>query len=77
MLAMMTYRPSQVIKAGKGTLGLGDRADVTVFDPQTEWTIDSNRFFSKSRNCPYDGQKVRGKVEHTIVGGEIRYSAEK
>jgi dihydroorotase len=75
MLAMMTCRPAAVIGVDKGRLGVGDRADVTIIDPDAEWTIDANKFISKSRNCPYHGWKVRGKVLNTIVAGEIRYTA--
>ncbi|MBN2513551.1 MAG: dihydroorotase [Sedimentisphaerales bacterium] len=75
MLAMMTCRPAAVIGVDKGRLGVGDRADVTIIDPEAEWTIDANKFISKSRNCPYHGWKVKGKVLNTIVAGEIRYTA--
>ncbi|MBM4104327.1 MAG: dihydroorotase [Planctomycetes bacterium] len=75
MLAMLTYRPAKVLDVEKGRLGMGDRADVTIIDPNAEWTIDAEKFFSKSRNCPYHGWTVKGKVITTIVAGEIRYSA--
>ena len=75
MLAMLTYRPAKVLDVEKGRLGMGDRADVTLIDPNAEWTIDAEKFVSKSRNCPYHGWTVKGKVITTIVAGEIRYSA--
>jgi dihydroorotase len=75
MLAMLTYRPAKVLDVEKGRLGVGDRADVTIIDPNLEWTIDADKFISKSRNCPYHGWKVKGKVINTIVAGEVRYSA--
>ena len=46
---------------------------MTIIDPDAEWTIDVNKFVSKSRNCPYHGWTVKGKVEKTIVGGEVRF----
>jgi len=64
-----------VIGADKGRLGTGDRADITIIDPDAEYKIDVNKFRSKSRNCPYHGWIVRGKVEKTIVSGEIRFEA--
>lgn len=76
LLAMLTYRPARILNISKGTLGLGDRADITIIDPDAEWTIDPNRFFSKSHNCPYVGWTVKSKVLYTIVAGEIRYFAE-
>lgn len=76
MLAMLTYKPAGVLGVDKGKLGVGDRADVTIIDPEAEWMIDANKFLSKSRNCPYHGWKVRGKVTHTLVAGELRYQAQ-
>jgi dihydroorotase len=57
----------------KGTLSPGKQADVTIFDPDARYTIDTSQFVSKSRNCPYHGWTVKGRVAYTIVGGEIRY----
>jgi dihydroorotase len=75
LIELMTVRPAGIIGVDKGTLGRGKQADVTIIDPNAEYTIDSNKFRSKSRNCPYHGWAVKGKVEKTIVGGEIRFSA--
>ena len=60
----------------KGTLSRGKQADVTIIDPAAKYRIDVESFVSKSRNCPYHGWEVRGKVEKTIVGGEIRFDRE-
>lgn len=76
MLAMLTYRPAAILNVEKGSLGVGDRADITIIDPDAEWTVDANKFFSKSRNCPYHGWKVKGKVLYTLVAGELRYQAD-
>ena len=73
MLSMLTWRPAQVIGVDKGRIGPGDRADITVIDPSDEWVIDTDMFYSKSRNCPYHGWKVKGRVLATLVAGEIRY----
>jgi len=74
LIAMMTCRPASVIKVDKGRLNKGARADITIIDPNAQYTIDVNKFRSKSRNCPYHGWKVTGKVEKTIVGGDVRFS---
>ncbi len=76
LISLMTHRPAGVIGIDKGTLAKGDRADITIIDPDGEYTIDPKEFESKSRNCPYSGWQVTGKVEKTIVAGEIRYSAD-
>jgi len=75
MIALMTEKPARIIGVDKGTLSQGKQADVTIIDPQAEYEIDVNTFRSKSRNCPYQGWKVKGKVDKTIVGGEIRFKA--
>jgi dihydroorotase len=75
LISLMTEKPARIIGVDKGTLGVGRQADVTIIDPDSEYEIDVNTFRSKSRNCPYHGWKVKGKVEKTIVGGEIRFEA--
>ncbi len=75
LIRLMTERPARIIGIDKGTLGKGKQADVTIIDPEAEYEIDVHTFRSKSRNCPYHGWTVKGKVEKTIVGGEIRFEA--
>ena len=74
LIAMMTYKPAAIIGVDKGTLAKGAQADVTIIDHDADCTIDTSKFQSKSRNCPYDGWLVKTRVEKTIVDGEIRYS---
>jgi dihydroorotase len=76
LISLMTEKPASVIGINKGTLSKGRQGDVTIIDPNAEYVIDVNKFRSKSRNCPYHGWNVKGKVEKTIVGGEIRFDAE-
>ncbi|KPJ65783.1 MAG: hypothetical protein AMJ43_09965 [Coxiella sp. DG_40] len=76
LIELMTAKPAKIIGVDKGTLGVGKQADVIIIAPDAEYEIDVNKFRSKSRNCPYHGWKVKGKVEKTIVGGEIRFSAD-
>jgi len=73
LIRLMTVNPARIIGIDKGTLTRGRQGDVTIIDPNTEWQIDVSKFLSKSRNCPYHGWKVQGKVEKTIVGGEVRF----
>jgi dihydroorotase len=75
LIRLMTQNPARIIGIEKGTLSKGTQADITIIDPNAEYEIDVNTFRSKSRNCPYHGWKVKGKVEKTIVGGEIRFEA--
>ena len=58
----------------RGTLIRGSAADVTVFDPKKKWTFDASKSRSKSKNTPFDGWQLTGKVVATIVGGKIVYT---
>jgi dihydroorotase len=73
MLAALTIKPARVLSLDKGTLREGADADVTLVDPAAHWTIDARQFRSKSRNCPFDGHRVKARAVMTIVGGEIKY----
>jgi len=75
LVSLMTNRPAKIIGVDKGTLGKGRQADITIINPDSEYEIDVNTFVSKSRNCPYHGWKVKGRVEKTIVQGEVRFEA--
>jgi dihydroorotase len=71
-LEKMTVNPAAVLGIDRGTLLPGRPADVTVIDPNLEWTVDATKFKSKSRNTPFDGWKVKGKAVATVVGGEVK-----
>jgi len=76
MLEMMTVAPARILKLPElGALTAGMEADVTIFEPNTTWTIDVNAMRSKSRNTPFDGWQVQCKIRTTIVGGRVVYQA--
>ena len=74
LMAKLTSRPAEIFKLDQGDLGVGKRADVVVFDPNHEYTVEARRFKSKSKNSPFDGWPVRGQVRHTIFNGKIVFS---
>jgi dihydroorotase len=74
LIELMTSRPAAIIKSTKGTLQDGADADVTIIDPNQQWTIDVNQFVSKSRNCPFHGWQVRSRAAATIVAGEVKWT---
>ena len=74
MAAKMSYNPAKVLGIPKGTLDEGKIADITIIDPDKEYTIDINTFESKGKNTPFDGYKVSGEVEYTILNGKVVYS---
>jgi dihydroorotase len=71
MLSLLTENPARILKIGKGTLETGSVADLVMFDPEEEWIVDSSRFKSKSRNTPFQGWKVKGRVKKTLVAGKV------
>ena len=76
LIDMMSHRCAKIVQLDKGTLREGKDADVTIIDPQLEWTIDVRKFRGKSCNCPFGGWKVRGRAVATIVGGQTKWSLE-
>jgi dihydroorotase len=75
MLAMMTINPARLVgldRTGIGKLAVGLPADITVIDPQLQWTIDAGQFASAGRNCPFDGWNVTGRAVATMVGGRMQ-----
>ena len=74
ILRKMTVNPACILRIpAKGRLSVGADADMVIFDPDEEWTVDPEQFASKGRNTPFAGQKLKGKVKYTIVGGRIVY----
>ncbi|QXM05512.1 dihydroorotase [Crassaminicella indica] len=73
LVKKMSYNPAKLLDIPKGTLKLGSDADVTIIDIEKEWVVDKEQFYSKARNTPFDGWKLKGKAVMTIVGGEIKY----
>lgn len=67
VIEMLTTGPAQAFSLPGGTLTAGSPADVTVFDPANEWTVDPQRFKSKCRNTPFAGWKLSGRVSQTFV----------
>ena len=70
LIEMFTVEPAKLLKLDAGTLSIGAKADITLIDPDREWTVDAAKFESLSRNTPFDGWKLKGRAVRTIVGGE-------
>jgi dihydroorotase len=76
LIAAMTAGPAMVIDRGGlglGRLAEGGIADLTLIDPNKRWTVHVDSFASKSRNCPYDGWKLKGRAIMTVVGGQVKF----
>jgi dihydroorotase len=73
LLSKLTVGPAQLLGIEAGTLAVGAPGDVTVIHPTEKWTIEAVRFRSLSRNTPFDGRAVQGRVKATVVGGKIAF----
>ena len=73
IIKRMSTTPADILRLPRGRMSLGAQADLVLFDPDEEWTVDPEQFASKARNTPFAGWKVKGKVKYTIVKGEIIY----
>ena len=73
LIRRMSTNPADILGLTKGRMSLGVDADLTIFDPDEEWTVDPEQFASKARNTPFAGRKLKGRVKYTIVKGRIIY----
>jgi len=73
LVEKFTVNPARLLRLKKGTLSVGADADITVIDPEREWTYDVARSASKSRNTPFAGWKLRGCATATIVNGKTAW----
>ncbi len=77
VLSLLSAQPAALLGLkGRGSLAVGSFADMVVFDPKAEWTYRAAESKSKSRNTPFDGWTIQGKVRWTISEGRIAYNAE-
>jgi dihydroorotase len=73
LIDKLSTRPAKILGLTKGTLGDGATADVTLIDPEAEWTVDPEAFFSRGRNTPFAGWTVKGRAQTVIVNGQTRF----
>jgi len=74
-IALLTQRPAEILGVETGQLGLGATADICMFKQDEEWTLDANSIRSRGQNTPFLGQRFKGKVRSTLVGGKVVYKA--
>lgn len=71
----LSCTPAKVLDLPGGSLTVGAPGDVVVIDPGLEWTVTPATFHSRSRNCPFAGETLKGRAVATVVGGRVVYSA--
>ncbi|MDR1310135.1 MAG: dihydroorotase [Deltaproteobacteria bacterium] len=75
LVELMSLRPAGLLGLPLGTLRPGSAADLTLFDPQAAFKYDVGTSLSKSRNSPFQGREMRGRVVRTVVGGQTVFAA--
>ena len=73
ILAKMSWNPARILNIPAGTLRTGANADVVLFDPEKKWVVDPERLHGKSKNTPFKGMTLQGKVAMTIFRGRVVY----
>src|SRR3954452_11365569 len=76
VLRLLTWGPARILGLDAGRLRIKGPADLVVFDPDAPWRINTDEFRSKSKNAPFDGRPVQGRIEQTIVDGRTIFAQE-
>ncbi len=75
LLAHLTVKPAEILGLNAGRLAKGGPADLLLFEPERAWKIDPETFESKSKNSPFEGLPVQGRVRRTVVDGRTLFQA--
>jgi dihydroorotase len=70
LVEKMACNPSKILGLGRGSLASGAVADITVFDPAAQWTVEADKLQSKSKNSPFLGWQLKGKAVATVIAGK-------
>ena len=73
LVKLTSYNPAKLLKIDRGTIEEGKIADITIFDPNEKYIYTKEMIVSKSKNSPFIGKELKGKVKYTIVGGKVVY----
>lgn len=71
MISKMTYEPARIFGLNAGSLSEGRPADITIIDPELDWTVDDKEFYTKGSHSPFVGRKLKGRAVMTLVDGRM------
>ena len=74
-IALVSWRPAQILGIAQGHLSVGADADVCIFDPQHEWPVSRHTLRSQGKNTPFLDQPMKGQVRYTVIDGHIDFQA--
>lgn len=69
IIRALTTAPASILGLSSGQLAVGEKADICIFDPEEEWTLNPQHMRSRGRNTPFAGWNLRGRVKHTLING--------
>ena len=75
MVSKLTYEPAKILGLDAGTLSPNSAADICIFNPNTDWTVNADSFVSAGHNTPFSDWEMQGKVTHTLLDGRIIYQS--
>ncbi|MDR3326038.1 MAG: dihydroorotase [Rhodospirillaceae bacterium] len=75
-IELLSLNPARLLKLSAGMLKIGIPADLTIFDPNHSWLVNSEQFHSKSKNSPFNGHYLRGKVLRTVIDGRTVFATD-
>ena len=70
----ITWQPAKILGIDAGTLSVGEKADICIYNPQTNWIMKTENMISAGRNTPFEGWELKGKVTHTLLNGKVVFS---
>lgn len=76
LVEKMSVNPAKILGINAGTLSVGAPADIAIVDLNEEWTVDVDKLHGKSKNTPFKGRRLFGKVKKTILGGRVVFECE-
>ncbi|MBL1260487.1 MAG: dihydroorotase [Thiotrichaceae bacterium] len=76
MINSLTHQPAAILGVEAGTLSIGQRADICIFDPERYWTLDGYSMLSRGHNTPFLNWEMKGEVTRTLLGGKTVYECE-
>lgn len=76
LVEKMSLNPAKILGIPAGTLAVGANADIALIDTNEEWTVDVEKLHGKSKNTPFKGMTLTGKVKMTILGGKVVFESE-
>ena len=74
LVEKMSVRPAEILGIEAGMIGAGQTADIVLIDENEVWTVDADKLHGKSRNTPFKGMELQGKVKLTVCGGRVVYN---